>query len=217
MAAQAMVAADEVQRIRLLVFFNRVGDSDLRIARDLLSHRVYREEFWRAAARRGRSEAFLPSQSFESSDEGHGSFRAAGLRRVVAIVDPSFGGDEPPGVYANSEEDDLEHCSAQSLETVGVVTLDALEVIARRLAKIDRFADSPLAEVSDVEPEPARVEEIPDAEEDGAEPGVEAEAGEAQPDAEPEVEAGEAKPDAEPEAAVGEPETDVTETEASAP
>jgi hypothetical protein len=130
--------------IRLALVVNRVCDTDLRIARDLRSHRIYREEFWRAAARVGRTDAFPPGASFESPVASHHALTAVGVRRVVALVDTSFGGDEPPGLYAGSEDDNLQHCSADSLDTVGKVTLEALDTISRRLAKIDRFAESPL-------------------------------------------------------------------------
>ncbi len=132
--------------VRLALILNRVCDADLRVARDLLSHRVYREEFWRAAARLGRTDAFPPGASFESPVASHHALAAVGLRRVVALVDTSFGGDEPPGLYAGTEDDDLEHCSADSLEAVGKVALQALDKISQRLAKIDRFAAAPLEE-----------------------------------------------------------------------
>jgi hypothetical protein len=130
--------------IRLALVLNRVCDADLRVARDLHSHRIYREEFWRAASRLGHSDAFPPDGSFESPEASHHELAAAGLHRVVALVDSSFGGNEPPGLYAGTEDDDLEHCSADSLEAVGKVALEALDKISQRLAKIDRFAESPL-------------------------------------------------------------------------
>ena len=123
-----------------MVSFQQVGDADLRIARDLRSHRLFREEFWLAAARLGRSEAFRPADRFESPPGSQSAFLAAGFRGVVLITDPSYGGDEPPGAYANSEDDTPERCSPQSLATVGMVTLEALDRIGERLAKIDRFA-----------------------------------------------------------------------------
>jgi hypothetical protein len=146
--------------VRLALVLNRVCDADLRIARDLLSHRIYREEFWRAAARVGRSDAFPPDASFESPVASHHPLAAVGLRRVVALVDTRFGGDEPPGLYAGTEDDNLEHCSAESLEAVGKVTLEALDKISQRLAKIDRFAKSPLEGTSELtfeSPEPPPV------------------------------------------------------------
>jgi glutaminyl-peptide cyclotransferase len=145
--AERMQEEGELDAIRLLVAFNRVCDADLRIARDLGSHRIYREEFWRTAARLGREDAFRPGDAFESSLSSHVAFRELGVRPTVAIEDTAFGGEAPPGIYADTEQDDLEHCSPESLETVGAVSLAAIETIGDRLAKIDRFARSPLIEM----------------------------------------------------------------------
>ena len=46
-------ADGSLARTRLAVQVNRVCDTDLHIARDLLSHRQYRESFWDAALRLG--------------------------------------------------------------------------------------------------------------------------------------------------------------------
>ena len=70
-----------------------------------------------------------------------------GVRASVALVDTRYGGDEPPGAYAETAEDVPAHCAPESLESVGIVALEALGTIGRRLEKIDRFARSPLAEV----------------------------------------------------------------------
>ncbi len=138
--AQELLADSSQAPVRLLLSFQQVGDADLRIARDLRSHRLFREEFWLAAARLGHADAFRPGDRFESPSGSHQSFLAAGFRSVVLITDPSYGGDEPPGAYANSEDDTPERCSPQSLAAVGTVTLEALDRIGERLAKIDRYA-----------------------------------------------------------------------------
>jgi hypothetical protein len=130
--------------IRLLLYLAQVGDADLRIARDLRSHRGYRETFWDVAARLDHGDVFVPGQAYEAPPAGHVPFLAQGVRRAVLIMDTSFGGDEAPGFYADTEDDTLERCSPQSLEAVGEVTLVALREIGTRLAKIDRFADAPL-------------------------------------------------------------------------
>lgn len=135
--AAHMSARGELSRIRLLVAFDRVCREDLRVARDLGSHRVHREEFFDAAARIGRTRTFSRNQGFESVEASHLAFRAAGVRAVAAIV-------------GSSSEDAAEaqgarpRCSAESLDAVGAVTLDALDAIGRRLAKIDRFSRAPL-------------------------------------------------------------------------
>ena len=138
--ASELTAQGGGANVRLVVSFLEVGDSELRISRDLRSHRLFREEFWLAAARMGRTEAFKPGDRFESPVGSQTAFLDAGLRGVVLITDSSFGGDEPPGAYANSEDDTPERCSPQSLATVGMVTLEALDQIGQRLAKIDRLA-----------------------------------------------------------------------------
>lgn len=138
----------DLERIRLLVAFDRVCDEDLEIARDLGSHRMHREEFFRAASPLDRGDAFAQEQPFQSPQESHVAFRERGVRPVVAIVDTSFGGGDPPGIYADTEDDMLGHCSPQSLETVGLVSIEAVSVIAARLAKIDRFSRSPLSDVA---------------------------------------------------------------------
>jgi len=87
------------------------------------------------------------------------------VRPVLAIEDTAFGGEDPPGIYADTEDDDLAHCAPESLGVVGAVSLAALETIGDRLAKIDRFARSPLTEV------------------EGSAPGEETEDAAAEPDA----------------------------------
>jgi glutaminyl-peptide cyclotransferase len=128
-----------VSGIRLMVFLNRVGDADLRIARDLMSERAYREEFWKAAADLERDYAFPSDAPFENAGVDHQQFSSVGFRRIVSIVDTRYGGDQPPGEYAGTADDTIEHCSPDSLETVGVVVLEALDSISQRLIKIDLF------------------------------------------------------------------------------
>jgi hypothetical protein len=134
---------DGFDDVRVAVFVNRVCDPDLRIARDLRSERVYREEFWAAARRLRLDAAFPDGAEYETPAASHEALADGGLRRVVALVDPSFGGGDPPGALAGTEDDDLEHCSAASLGIVGEVMLEGLASISSRLAKIDRFAASP--------------------------------------------------------------------------
>jgi hypothetical protein len=140
-----------MERVRLAVYFNRVADPDLRIARDLLSNRSLREEFWAAARRLGRTGAFPPDAAFESVAAGHRAFPAAGMRRAIAIVGARF----EPSDAADAPVDDLAHSSPESLAVAGAVSLDALVAIANRLAKIDRFVESPITTRPEPEPAPA--------------------------------------------------------------
>jgi len=125
----------QLSRIRLLLYFNRVSDADLRIARDRASHRIHRDAIWQAAAALGYVEAFPRDAEFEAPLAGHRAFIDVGMRRTVAIIDSQLG--------TGDAADTLENSSLQSLRTVGRVILVALEDISARLAKIDRFAEAP--------------------------------------------------------------------------
>jgi hypothetical protein len=151
--AEQWAQSGHLRGIRLLVAFNRVCDVDLRVARDLGSNREYREAFWRAARRLGHGDSFPATRGYETLTASHSAFRAHGVRAVVAIEDSAFGGDEPPGVYANGDGDSLAHCAPESLAVVGSVALEALDAIATRLAKIDRFARMPALEPEEKEPQ----------------------------------------------------------------
>jgi hypothetical protein len=126
-------ASGDLARIRLLVALGRVCRDDLRIARDLRSNRVHREDFYEAAVRTGRVPTFPRNQAYELVDASHLAFRSAGVRPIVALTAAS-------GVPFEGHT-----CTAQSLDAVGAVALDALDAIGTRLAKIDRFARAPLA------------------------------------------------------------------------
>jgi hypothetical protein len=154
-AAGQLERSGDYRRVRLLVALNRVCDADLRISRDLRSNRTYREEFWQAAESLGLEAAF-PAGGFESLGGSHIPFVENRLLRVVALSDSSFGGDEPPGIYADTADDTLEHCAAESLGAVGSVTLEALAVLAPRLARLDELGGAPSGEARPLfaEPEP---------------------------------------------------------------
>jgi hypothetical protein len=159
--AERMREGAELEDIRLLVAFHQVGDADLHVARDLSSHRVHREEFFKAARRIGRPAPFPTDRGFETVDASHAAFRERGVREVVAISDTRYGGDAVPGALSETADDTAERCAPESLEAVGVVTLEALDAIGRRLAKIDRFTRSPLAEAEAAAERPAAAEAEP--------------------------------------------------------
>lgn len=135
---------DGFDRIRLAVLFEQVADMDLTIARELRSHHVYREFFWEAAGVLGKGAYFPPDANVESVEASHLELIEAGLPRTVLIADPRFGGSEVPGRYAGTDKDTPVRCSPYSLEVVGAVGLEALDRIVTRLARIDRFRQSPL-------------------------------------------------------------------------
>jgi hypothetical protein len=141
--ATLMRKEGDLDRLRLLVTFDQVGDRDLSIARDLRSNRVLRKAFFDAAQRLERADAFPMDQPFASLDGSHQPFEERGFRRYVVIRDARYGDDEAPGVYWRSEEDTPERCAPESLEAVGDVTIVALRDISEMFAKVDRFARMP--------------------------------------------------------------------------
>lgn len=139
----SLIETDVLDRVRLAVYFDRVGAEHLMIARDLRSHRVYRETFWESARDLHGDAVFAAEERPVSVAAGHEPFIRQGMRRAVALVasnpqlDLSAPAPPPPSAC----------CAADSLRTVGVVSLEALERIADRLDRIDRFSRSPLAPV----------------------------------------------------------------------
>ncbi len=136
----------ELARIRLAVFFGRLAAPGLSISRDLFSHRAYREVFWRSARDLGLSDAFAPRAGFASAVAGHRAFLASRLRRVVAIVNDRGVADRPADSCRQDEREPAPLCTAANLTEVGVVALEAIDRIAQRLSRIDRFTRFPLRE-----------------------------------------------------------------------
>jgi hypothetical protein len=140
--ASSLAEHELVRRVRLAVIFARVGGADLRIARDVKSQRMYREEFFASAKITGHTDAFRSDQPFESPYAAHHSFLGYGLRRVVVLSDSSLASEDESG-EPQVRADTLENCSPESLQAVGEVTLTALDRITTRLVKIDRFSENP--------------------------------------------------------------------------
>jgi hypothetical protein len=161
-AADRLARAGLAPRVRLLLAMNRVCDPELRVARDLLSHRPYREEVWKSASRLGYRQLF-EQERFEQPRGSHWAFQRVGVRSV-ALMDSTREQEEAPDLAAGSEDDDLAHCSARSLDAVASVSLDALQAISRRLAKVDRFSAAPDLALTRPAPDQAPAVEAPPAE-----------------------------------------------------
>jgi hypothetical protein len=147
--------AGVLDRVRLAVYFGQVADAELTIARDLVSHRTYRDAFFKAARGMGHDDLFPSSMGFDSIGSGHAVFLGARMRRVVVITDPRYGGDQPPGIYHHTEQDTLERLSPDNLAAVGRVSEQALRDISVLLVRVDRFARRRSVDESGSEPDPA--------------------------------------------------------------
>lgn len=139
-ALAAWIAArPDVERIRLVVFVDRVARPRLEVARDLRSNATYREVFFSEGAARGHA-AFDPERSLSAPSAGHRAFAALGIAPTVAIVGepvapvPARLGAANPAADADPE----------SLRAVGDTVRISLERIADWLARIDAFRRDPL-------------------------------------------------------------------------
>lgn len=131
--------AGALPTLRLFLYLHQVGDRELEIRRDRVSDRRLREAFFEAAARGGYREAFPIAAPYDAIRLGHEVFIAHGFRRVVALADLRHGGSEVPGEYWRTVDDDLAHCSAESLAAVGWVVRAGLEDLSERQAVVDRL------------------------------------------------------------------------------
>ena len=93
--ARQMKDAGEVEGIRLLIAYKGVCDVDLVIARDLLSHRHHREEFWRVARTLGFGAVFERDSIFQSVEASHEAFldesNKGAVEELAREFEPSAG------------------------------------------------------------------------------------------------------------------------------
>ncbi|MGH7307941.1 MAG: M28 family peptidase [Candidatus Rokuibacteriota bacterium] len=112
---------------RAVIVVDMIGDRDLGIRREGFSTPWLTELVWGSAARLGHQAHFLADQLAVEDD--HAPFLKAGVPAVL-LIDFDF----PPW---HTAADTLDKVSARSLQIVGEVVLDALLVVAARLAKGD--------------------------------------------------------------------------------
>jgi hypothetical protein len=116
--------------------------------------------FFRAADRLGHAKEFDRTAPFDQLDAGHVSFFDLGMRRVVALADVRFGGDEVPGAYWRTEDDDLAHCAPESLELTGRVVLAGLRDVSKRQLRAEAHRQ-PRPQAEETKPPSAPVLEPP--------------------------------------------------------
>ena len=128
--------AGVLDRVRVAVFFDGLGDPDAAALRDSHSHPIYREVFWESARDLGETDLFPPDAGFESSRVGHHALIQKGLRRTVMVT--AGAGTRAP---APSEAQDVRG-RAEAFQSVGDVSLEAISRIQTRLARMDQFSGS---------------------------------------------------------------------------
>ena len=110
-----------------------IGDRDLSIKRDSNSTPWLVDIIWSTAARLGQSSTF--SNQLTTIEDDHIPFLRAGVAAVdlIDLENPTW----------HTAQDDLEHVSARSLQTVGDVVVAAIPEIEKRILarQVDRGAD----------------------------------------------------------------------------
>jgi glutaminyl-peptide cyclotransferase len=122
---QAAQKANALGSIKALVLLDMIGDRDLLIRREGYSTPWLVDIIWSAAARLGKRGHFV--NEVLAVEDDHLNFVRAGVPSVD-VIDM----DNPTW---HTAQDDLEHVSRESLQTVGDVILAALPAIAERLSK----------------------------------------------------------------------------------
>jgi glutaminyl-peptide cyclotransferase len=120
---QAAQKAGTLGSIKALVLLDMIGDRDLQIVREGYSTPWLVDIIWSAAARLGKRGNF--TNEVLAVEDDHLNFVRAGVPSVD-VIDM----DNPTW---HTAQDDLEHVSRESLQTVGDVILEALPDIQKRL------------------------------------------------------------------------------------
>jgi len=117
---QKLASDGVLGRIQAMILVDMIGDSDLAIKRDKNSTPWLTDAVFATAHRLGYARYFLDSQTAVQDD--HIPFVNAGVASVD-LIDLDYG---PDNSYWHTAQDTVEHCSPQSLTTVGRVVLAAL-------------------------------------------------------------------------------------------
>jgi hypothetical protein len=117
---------DRLDDIGAVVLLDMVGDADLQIQREINSSNWLTEVIWQAAADLGLESHF--PDTYHAIMDDHLPFIDAGVD-AIDLIDFSYG---PGNRYWHSPFDTFDKLSADSLEIVGRVVLQALpEIVAR--------------------------------------------------------------------------------------
>ena len=108
-------------RVRALINVDMIGDKNLDIKPEGNSDPRLQQLMWSTAADLGYQAYFL-SQRMAPEEDDHIPFKVLGVP-VLDIIDFNYG---PDNQYWHSDQDTMDKLSAQSLEIVGTVVLEAI-------------------------------------------------------------------------------------------
>ena len=122
---QAAQKDGSLKSIKALVLLDMIGDRDLLIKRDSNSTPWLVDIIWAAAARLGHGSTFANQLTVIEDD--HMPFLRAGVAAadIIDLENPTW----------HTPQDDLDHVSAKSLQTVGDVVLAAIPEIEKQVLR----------------------------------------------------------------------------------
>ncbi len=115
-----------IDRVRACVLLDMVGDAELKLTRETYSDRELLDLFFEAARRGGHN--LRVGARGQAVRDDHQSFLEAGVP-AVNLIDFEYG---PGNRYWHTEDDVLEHCSAESLGAIGEIVLLGLPDLEAR-------------------------------------------------------------------------------------
>jgi len=125
--ASKLTADGTLSRIKALVLFDMIGDSELDIKREGESTRWMVDAIWKSAHALGYQKYFLNNEQYISDD--HLPFKDAGVP-VVDLIDFNYG---PQHSYWHTNLDTLDKISGESIKIVGDAVIGALPEIFKHL------------------------------------------------------------------------------------
>ena len=134
--ALAIEAEGETSRVRAVIAFDTTSRPGQRFARDLRSHPEFRKLFWQRAAELGADSMFPPDGHWTSPDSLQLGFRERSMDRVLALVHEPVSEFDPRGPAMRRDAGEI---SLEMFDSVGIVSVEALLTLMRRLEKVDAF------------------------------------------------------------------------------
>jgi len=138
--AERMKQDGSLASVRSVVLVDMVGDEDLNLVLDIGSSPTLRGIFMREAQKLGYG-GLVDEDAMMGVVDDHSPFQSRGVEQVLALIDFQFGARVSPGPLWHTAGDDLGAVSAESLNSVGRVLVEAVRAIEEHW----REASSPRA------------------------------------------------------------------------
>ena len=120
--------------LRGVIAFDASARADLRLARDIRSHPVFRDLVWGAARRLGETQIFPSESGWSSPRSLHLGLQSAARGKVLALVDETWTRPEEAGTRRDAP-------APATFEGAGRVLVESLNQLMSRLARIDAFGE----------------------------------------------------------------------------